>query len=540
MANWQEQRRLRIYLNEVKALNESNKPIVEMRHIVKSYPGVLALDDVSFTLYPGQVHSICGENGAGKSTLIKVLTGAEIRDSGTVKLDNVEIDPQTPMDAQNLGISTVYQEVNLCPNLTVAENIFIGRQPTKAGVVDWKEMSLLADYAMARLNIRLNVNDRLDEYSVAIQQMVAIARAVDTQAKVLVLDEPTSSLDQTEVRQLFSVVKRLRTNGMGIVFISHFLEQVFEISDQITILRNGKLVDSKPIDQITNMELISKMIGKDYEKLKIDSARTEEKTSKKGNPFYSARNLGKKGVIAPADVEVNKGEVLGLAGLLGCGRTETAQLIFGIVKPDKAEISIDGKPAKIHAPSDAIQYGMGFTPEDRKTDGIIGNLTVRENIILALQGKMGLFKRLSRKRQQEIADKYIELLSIATPGSEQLVRNLSGGNQQKVILARWLATDPDLLILDEPTRGIDVGAKEEIMNLVSDLADDEDKSIVFISSEIDELIRVSHRAYVYRDRAQIGEIDCIDLTPQHVMELLAGGESSDESQNSSTEEANYG
>jgi len=494
-----------------------------MRHIFKHYPGVQALDDVSFTLYPGQVHSLCGENGAGKSTLIKVLTGAEIRDAGSVLLDGIEINPQTPMDAQALGISTVYQEVNLCPNLSVAENIFIGRQPTKAGTLDWNEMNRLAEIAMARLNIKLNVTDRLDEYSVAIQQMVAIARAVDTQAKVLVLDEPTSSLDHNEVRQLFAVIKRLKASGIGIIFISHFLEQVFEISDQITILRNGRLVDSKPASQITYMGLISRMIGQDYEKIKEANARTEAKKSKKGNVFYSAKHIGKRGVIAPADITVNRGEVLGLAGLLGCGRTETAQLVFGVVRPDKSDVEIDGKKVRIHSPNDAIMNGMGFCPENRKTDGIIANLTVRENIILALQGKYGMFRRISRKKQQEIADQYIKRLSIATPGSEQLVGNLSGGNQQKVVLARWLATNPDLLILDEPTRGIDVGAKEEIMNLVTKLAENDGKSIIFISSEIDELIRCSHRALVYRDRVQVGEIDCEDLNTGRIMEVIAAG-----------------
>jgi simple sugar transport system ATP-binding protein len=490
-----------------------------MNHILKAYPGVKALNDVGFTLRRGEIHSLCGENGAGKSTLIKILTGAESRDGGEILLDGVPVFPKSTGGAQALGISTVYQEVNLCPNLSVAENIFIGRQPWKRiGGIDWKKMHVLAETAMARLNIKMDVTDALGEYSVAIQQMVAIARAVDTNAKVLVLDEPTSSLDAKEVEQLFRIMRKLKERGMGIIFISHFLDQIYEITDRITVLRNGNYIDCRPVAELPRMALISKMIGKELGGEDARAGRgAGEKTAKE--IFYSARRLGKRGLIAPCDITINYGEVLGFAGLLGCGRTETARLIFGIDRPDNAEMEIRGRKIKINSPSDAIRGGIGFCPEDRKTDGIIANLTVRENIILALQGRYGIFKRIPHARQVEIANRYIKLLSIATPGCEQLAGTLSGGNQQKVILARWLTIDPELLLLDEPTRGIDVGAKAEIMNIVVSLAK-EGKAILFISSELDEVVRCSDRILIFRDRSLTGELRG-ELNTRRIMETIA-------------------
>jgi simple sugar transport system ATP-binding protein len=498
------------------------KVLLQMNSIVKTYPGVRALGGVDFTLQRGEIHSLCGENGAGKSTLIKILTGAESRDSGDILLDGAPVFPKTPMDAQRLGISTVYQEVNLCPNLSVAENIFIGRQPRKKMKgIDWKSMNRLAEKAMHRLNIKMDVASALGEYSVAIQQMVAIARAVDTNAKILVLDEPTSSLDTKEVQQLFIVMRKLKKQGMGIIFISHFIDQIYEITDRVTILRNGAYIDSLPLRKLPRMALISRMIGKDIAAgISSQKAYADKRIEKK--MFYSAKNLGKRGVISPVTIDIRYGEVLGFAGLLGCGRTETARLIFGIDRADNALVTIKGKKTKIGSPADAIKNGIGFCPEDRKTDGIIANLTVRENIILALQGHYGIFKRIPFAKQVEIANHYIKLLSIATPGCEQLVGNLSGGNQQKVILARWLTINPELLLLDEPTRGIDVGAKSEIMNIVVNLAR-EGKAILFISSELDEVVRCSDRVLVFRDRALIGELEG-ELTARHIMETIAYSE----------------
>ena len=496
--------------------------LLQMNNIHKRYPGVHALDNVSFTLESGEVHAIVGENGAGKSTLIKILTGAEIRDSGEVLLNGKPISPKTPMDAQHLGISTVYQEVNLCPNLSVAENIFTGRQVrNKLNIIDKKRMNSLANAAMARLNLKLDVESLLGDYSVAIQQMVAIARAVDANSNVLVLDEPTSSLDKKEVEQLFRVMRKLKAEGIGIVFISHFIDQIYEIADRATILRNGRFIDCCPLKNLDRMTLISKMIGKELVSREKPEHR-ESKDQTKRESFYSARNLGKRGVVYPSDIQVKKGEVVGFAGLLGCGRTETARLIFGIDKPDNVDVEIQGKKAKINSPPDAISKGLGFCPEDRKTDGIVANLTVRENIILALQGRYGLFNKISHAKQVEIANEYIKILSIATPSCEQLVGNLSGGNQQKVIVARWLATNPEFLLLDEPTRGIDVGAKVEIMDIVVDLAR-KGKAILFISSELDEVVRCSDRILVFRDRRLVNEVN-ENLSTSSIMEAIAYSE----------------
>lgn len=501
---------------------DADNVLVKMVGICKDFPGVKALSCVDFELRRGEVHAVCGENGAGKSTLIKVLTGVEHNESGDIFLDGTPIRPQSPMDAQNLGISTVYQEINLCPNLSVAENIFIGREPIKMGKIDWREVHRRSEAALARLNIRLDVTGRLDEYSVAIQQMVAIARALDISAKVLILDEPTSSLDKNEVANLFRVMRKLKEDGMGIIFITHFLEQVYEITDRITVLRNGQLVGMFETAKLDRLQLIAQMIGKDLAEFEKAIKQDADEATKAGETvFYRGQEVGRHGTINPFDIEIKKGEVMGLAGLLGSGRTETARIIFGIDKADSGEVFVNNKKIKITSPQDTIRQGMGFCPENRKVEGIIANLTIRENIVLGLQGKLGLGKYLSMKQQLEIAKKYIKILNIATPSTEQLVGNLSGGNQQKVLLARWLATNPDLLILDEPTRGIDVGAKAEVQKLVLELAGD-GKAVLFISSELDEMVRCCDRMAIYRDKTKIGELKGEEITEMKVMQTIAG------------------
>lgn len=499
---------------------EEKVPIVEMKDICKSFPGVQALSNVSFTLNEGEVLSLCGENGAGKSTIIKILTGYERMDSGEIIYLGEKIEPTTTLEAQNLGISTVYQEVNLCPNLTVAENIFIGRQPrNRFGMLDWKKTKQLARKAMARLNIELDVNARLDEYSVAIQQMVAIARALDTNAKVLVLDEPTSSLDAKEVENLFKVIKQLKKNGMGIIFISHFFEQVFEISDRITVLRNGNLVGSYAIEDVSRRILVEKMLGKELAEFNKDDTVKAENTVNK-TIFCNMVDVGKRGTLQPVSLSVETGNVIGFAGLLGSGRTETARLLFGVDRADSGYIEVKGKRIKMNSTRSSISENFAFCPENRKTEGLILNMTVRENIILALQGKNGMFQKISTQKQKQLADEFIEKLQISTPSSEQLVGNLSGGNQQRVLLARWLATNPELLILDEPTRGIDVGAKAEIQKLIIQMAA-EGKSVVFISSEISELIRCSNKIYVYKDKHIVGELTGESIQEAYVMNTIA-------------------
>lgn len=485
-----------------------NNPIdiVKMSAITKSFPGVIALEDVDFVLRKGEIHALVGENGAGKSTLIKILTGVEQPDKGTIELDGKVVHVRSPQHSQELGISTVYQEVNLCTNISVAENIMLGREPHRFGSIDWKKMNEVAQKAIDRLSIDVDVTQPLGNYSIAIQQMVAITRALEVlSAKVLILDEPTSSLDIQETNLLFDVMRRLKNEGIGIIFITHFLDQVYQIADRITVLRNGKLVGTYEASSLPRVELVAKMLGRSLADLDaMTKVRSQEEEAKDQQHVVEAQGLGLTGTLEPVDLELNASEVLGIAGLLGSGRTEMASLIFGIHTPDTGALIVDGEKVNKFSPLESLKRGVALCPEDRKAEGVVGDLTIRENIILALQARYGWFKFISPQRQTEIADKYIQLLGIVTPSPEQLVKNLSGGNQQKVILGRWLATNPKVLILDEPTRGIDVGAKAEIQKLVMQLAE-EGKSCVFISSELEEVMRVSHRVAVLRDRKKVAE-----------------------------------
>jgi len=501
--------------------NESHA-LLEIRKLSKSFPGVKALEGVDFTVRRGEVHALMGENGAGKSTLIKVLTGVYPRDAGTVQLDGQNISPRSPKDAEACGISTVYQEVNLIPHLSVAENICLGRQPTRFGMIRWGAMAERARTALARVDLKIDVAQPVSSYSIAIQQLTAIARALDVSAKLLILDEPTSSLDDKEVEELFKVLRKLRAQDMGVVIVTHFMDQVYAISDRITVLRDGQLVGEYKTAELPRLQLVSKMIGKELSAM--PSANREVASAQstgKREVLVELRQLGRAGSIAPLDMTISKGEVVGLAGLLGSGRTETARLIFGADKPDAGELLVDGRPVKFNSPRQAIREGFAFTPESRKTDGIIPHLSVRENIVLALQARQGMFKTLPASRQLEIAEEYIKLLGISTPGPEQAVMNLSGGNQQKVLLARWLVTQPRLLILDEPTRGIDVGAKAEIEKLVQSLRE-KGMAILFISSELEEVVRDCQRVIVLRDRAKVGELTGAQISEEDIMHTIAG------------------
>jgi monosaccharide-transporting ATPase len=505
---------------------EPDQNILVMEGISKAFPGVQALDDVSLTLKRGEILCLVGENGAGKSTLMKVLTGVDQPDSGRIILDGKEILAKSPQHAQSLGISTVYQEINLCANLTVAENILLGREPHKMGRIDWAKMNALASDTLNHLlGVDIDVSKPLGSYTVAIQQMVAIARALYmSSAKILILDEPTSSLDVNETEQLFKVMRKLKNEGVGIIFITHFVGQIYEISDRITVLRNGKLVGTYETASITRVGLISKMIGRtlaefdEMTKIKIESSKHI-----KSEALLQAREFGLTGSIQPFDLDLHAGEVVGLAGLLGSGRTETAAILFGIEKPDSGSIVFNGHVVQDYSPLGSIKRGVALCPEDRKAAGIVDDLTVRENIVLAIQANKGWFKYLGLGEQYAIAEKYIELLSIATPSADQPVKNLSGGNQQKVILARWLATNPQLLILDEPTRGIDVGTKAEIQKLVLSLAE-EGKACVFISSELEEVLRTSHRIVVLREREKVAEFTG-EVDENTIIHAIAGGES---------------
>ncbi len=501
-----------------------NNLVLSMRGISMTFPGVKALDNVDFNLKKGEIRALMGENGAGKSTLIKCLTGVNKFEAGEIHVDGIEgpIVNKDTMDAQKKGIATVYQEVNLCPNLSVAENLFIGREPmTKIGTVDRKTMNKKAAGLMKELELDIDVTQNLEEYSLALQQMIAIARAVDMKSKVLILDEPTSSLDDREVEMLFKMMINLKNQGVGIIFVTHFLEQVYAVCDGITVLRNGTLVGEYTVEELPRVKLVAAMMGKDFDDLA--SIKPESSGDLTHAPLeIEAKGLSHSGTIKPFDLNIHKGEVVGLTGLLGSGRSELARVIYGADKAQTGTIKVDGKEVKIHTPIDAMNVGMGLLPDDRKAEGIVGDLSVRENIILAMQAKLGIFKRIPMQKQIEIADKYIEMLSIKTASRETLIKQLSGGNQQKVILARWLATNPDFLILDEPTRGIDVGTKTEIQKLVIKLAG-EGKSLIFISSEIEEMLRTCNRMAVLRDGEKVGELSAEEMSQEGVMKAIAGG-----------------
>lgn len=493
------------------------RPLVEMRGISKTYPGVRALDGVDLTLYPGEIHALMGENGAGKSTLIKVLTGAIAANAGTITLDGKPVVVDSPAAAQDLGINTVYQEVNLVPTLSVEENLTLERHASRFGLINWRKSRARAKAALARLGLDIDVGRALGSYSLAVQQLVAIARALDRETRVLVLDEPTASLDAREVERLFAVLRDIRDRGIGIVFITHFIEQVYAVSDRITVLRNGRFAGTGPVAEVPRRRLVELMLGRE---LAADALERPPAATITGGPLLVAEGIGRSRVMEPVDLSIHAGEVVGLAGLLGSGRTETAKLLFGAIRADRGRLSIDGTPVKLHAPGQAIRLGFGFCPEDRKHDGLILELSVRENIILALQCRRGWWNRVGLAEQKRIADGMIAALGIATPDAEKPVGQLSGGNQQKVILARWLAAKPRLLILDEPTRGIDIGAHAEIIALIRRLCAD-GLALIVASSELEEIVAFSHRVAVLRDRRKVTEIVGDDITRGAIVEAIA-------------------
>jgi len=484
--------------------------VLSMKNINMTFPGVKALSDVDFSLRKGEIHALMGENGAGKSTLIKVLTGVHAMDSGTIRIDGIEHDVinHSPEDAQKNGISTVYQEVNLCPNISVAENIFIGRHPlTWFHAVNWKKMNSMAVKVLAAVGLQnIDVTKNLGEYSVAIQQMVAI------------------SLDENEVKKLFEVMKQLKEKGVGIIFVTHFLEQVYQVCDAITVLRNGELVGRFNIAELPRVQLVAKMLGHDFDDLASIRVPDYEKAAAESDSpaILRAVGLSHTGTIQPFDIDIKKGEVIGLTGLLGSGRSELARAIYCADHPDKGELYFKGSELKAHEPIDSMKAGMAFLPEDRKEESIIGDLSIRENLIIALQAKTGVFRLLPMAKQNELSDKFIQALRIKAPSSETLISQLSGGNQQKVILGRWLITNPEFLILDEPTRGIDVGTKTEIQKLILKLAG-EGMTIMFISSEIDEMLRTVNRLCVLREGLKVGELKNENLDRPKVMAAIAGG-----------------
>ncbi len=501
-----------------------DRAVLEMKNIHKSFPGVRALQAVDFTLCEGEIHALMGENGAGKSTLIKVLTGVYEKDEGQIFIKGKEgaVAIRSPQEAQKNGISTVYQEITLCPNLTVAENMFIGR--TNDATMNWKKLNEDTEKILKTLDIPATATQQLSNCSIAVQQMIAIARAVDMECKVLILDEPTSSLDEQEVAKLFKVMRDLKARGVGIIFVTHFLDQVYEVCDKITVLRDGQLVGEYEIKDLPRVQLVAKMLGKELDDMsEIKSENSSYQADDAASAVFEAEGLYSNAGIKPFDFHINKGEVNGFTGLLGSGRSECVRAIFGADRVLGGTVKKNGKTIKIQKPIDAMRQGIAYLPEDRKVDGIVGDLSVRDNIILATQVLKGFFKPFSKAEAIKFADEYIKLLEIKTASTETPIKSLSGGNQQKVILARWLLTHPEYLILDEPTRGIDVGTKIEIQKLVLKLAS-EGMSVTFISSELDEMLRTCSRLVVMRDRKVVGELSGEDLTQSKVMGTIAGGE----------------
>ncbi len=491
--------------------------VLDIKGICKTFPGVRALHNVDFSLKRGEIMALLGENGAGKSTLVKTLTGVYPRDSGTICFDGEMINPANTAHAQQLGIGTVYQEVNLLPNMSVADNLFIGREPKKFLLIDRKKMLRDANKIMRSYGFDMDVTLPLSHYSVAMQQIVAIARAVSLSAKVLILDEPTASLDTNEVKMLFNIMRDLRAQGISLIFITHFLDQVYEVSDRITVLRNGELVGTRVTAELDQIELVKMMLGRELED---NALKRAGRTLHSNNPVVSFKGYSKKGIIEPFDLEVMPGEIVGLAGLLGSGRTETAQVIFGITPTDSGECRVNDNTVSIRSARQASAAGFGFCPEDRKTDGIIAAASVRENIILALQAQRGWLRLIPKKEQDNIAARFIQQLGIKTPSPEQAIQFLSGGNQQKVLLARWLLTKPQFLILDEPTRGIDVGAHAEIIRLIESLCAN-GLALLVISSELEELVGYADRVVVLRDRKKVAEIPTEELSVPAIMKAIA-------------------
>ena len=501
----------------------ADRPVVEMAGITIEFPGVKALSDVSFRLFPGEVHALMGENGAGKSTLIKALTGVYAIDAGTITVHGSEVSFDGPAQAQKAGVATVYQEVNLVTNLTWAENMMLGREPRRLGLIDFRRMRKHTAEVLADLNLDIDPGSLLSSHSIAIQQLVAIGRAIDVNADVLVLDEPTSSLDVKEVAELMEVIRRVRDRGVAILFVSHFLDQTYQISDRITVLRNGELVGEYMAHELPRLQLVSKMIGKDLAALEAleEGTKREAAERKEGGAFLTAKGMGRKGSIEPYDLEVHPGEVLGLAGLLGSGRTELVRLLYGADRNDSGTTTVSGADIKLRGPRLALNRKIAFASENRRAEGLIGDLSVRANIVLAMQAERGWTRPIPRRQQDEMAKRYIQALDIRPTNPETLARNLSGGNQQKLLLARWLLTEPNLLILDEPTRGIDVGAKAQIQKLVAGLSD-KGMAVIFISAELEEVLRLSHRIGILRDRRKVAEIvNAEGTTVEDLMAIIA-------------------
>ncbi|WRS26184.1 sugar ABC transporter ATP-binding protein [Oscillospiraceae bacterium MB08-C2-2] len=493
--------------------------LLEMKNISKSFPGVRALSNVSFSVHKGEIMALMGENGAGKSTLIKIITGLYRKDEGEMIFQGEPVHVGSPLEAQRLGISTIYQELNLSPFLSIAENIYLGNAPKKFGSIDWKKMRADAKKAMAELGVDVDVSKPLNRYSTAIQQMVAIARALSIDTKLLVMDEATSSLDARETQILFDVVTGLKERGISTVFITHRMDEVYRICDNITILKDGEFVGCYPAKELSKLELVSKMIGRDATDL-VNKKKEYQPEKQKAEVLCEVKAIKCGHRLNGVDLIIRKGEVVGLAGLLGSGRTELAKVIFGDDVQYEGEIFYGGQAVRFKDPSDAIKKGEAFCTEDRKVEGIFPNLSIMDNISITVMGRISRFGIVNRAKQLEIANEYIKKIDIRTPSAMTRIKNLSGGNQQKVVLSKWLVTKPQLIIMDEPTRGIDVGAKGEIEALIQQISN-QGISVLYISSEIEELVRGCDRVVILQEGRKKAEIVGDAISERNIMKAIA-------------------
>jgi ribose transport system ATP-binding protein len=490
--------------------------LIRMEGIEKTFPGVHALIQAQFELCKGEIHALVGENGAGKSSLMKVLTGIYKKDSGRIYYKGEEVEIPNPRAAQHLGISIIHQELNLMPHLTVAQNIFIGREPRKRlpFVLDEDQINQQTQTLLDALHLKLDPRTKVADLTVAKQQMVEITKALSYNAEVLIMDEPTAALTDTEIDELFHTIRGLREKGVGIVYISHRMVELKKISDRVTVMRDGRYIDTVNTKEATIDQIINMMVGRT-----IFEEAPEIPENIGQDIVMDVRGLNRAGVLEDINFHLKRGEILGFAGLMGAGRTEVARAIFGADPVDSGEIIIEGQPVRIRTPQDAVAHGIGYLSEDRKRYGLTLGMDVETNVVLATMRKfLNFFGFVNEKQTEKTADQYVKALSIRTPGIKQKVKNLSGGNQQKVIIAKWLTADTNILIFDEPTRGIDVGAKSEIYKLLNDLAA-QGKAIIMISSELPEILRMSHRIIVMCEGRITGELSSAEATQEKIMRL---------------------